>query len=418
MTVSPNKKSKDKRYRFDSELIVSDRGTPLSDVLDDEDAIDRLLISTGFDEDQDNESKGTRNVIIDELDLSGESEELTKQALNQKVESESKRSDLDSETSVSNLMASVESYAFVTNPPSSNETCEAGESDIEIKPKPLLDDDEPIMIPIGLAGEKFTQVEELIALSAIQQESEQSVANIELNPERRSWGERMNTAYQGLPDIFDQFISEQEAFNQNQEQLIEHLVAKTKKAMHLGYAAFGFSATAIVVALLLLAMSTNQPQLKMTGLSKRISDVTEERPAINKEDSQNDLSTYTAIDSDSPTTETGSFNSKIEAQITPVERNSPKVVDSDRQSTAQAQNRSPSVWFVNLISLKERSDAVIQASEFIRKGIRAEMIEVKVNDVTWYRLRVGGFASKEQAAAYAEKIKKPMQLNSIWIASR
>lgn len=54
MTEPANKKSKDGRYRLDSTLIGSEPVfEPLTDLDNDEDAIDRLLIDTGFDAEED-----------------------------------------------------------------------------------------------------------------------------------------------------------------------------------------------------------------------------------------------------------------------------------------------------------------------------------------------------------------------------
>lgn len=72
-------------------------------------------------------------------------------------------------------------------------------------------------------------------------------------------------------------------------------------------------------------------------------------------------------------------------------------------------------WVVNLVSFKQEWYAKRKAEEFKKKGIPARVDLVKVNGETWFRLRVKGFKSKYEAAAYAVKVKKIINLSSVWV---
>lgn len=74
-------------------------------------------------------------------------------------------------------------------------------------------------------------------------------------------------------------------------------------------------------------------------------------------------------------------------------------------------------WSVNLVSFKQQWYAKSKADEFVQKGIPVEVIEVGVDDAIWYRLRVNGFRNKEEAASYAARVKKALNLSSVWVGN-
>ncbi|MGZ8241759.1 MAG: SPOR domain-containing protein [Methylobacter sp.] len=74
-------------------------------------------------------------------------------------------------------------------------------------------------------------------------------------------------------------------------------------------------------------------------------------------------------------------------------------------------------WSVNLIAFKQQWYAKSKADEFVQKGIPVEVIEVNVDDAIWYRLRVNGFKNKEEAASYAARVKKALNLSSVWVGN-
>jgi cell division protein FtsN len=72
-------------------------------------------------------------------------------------------------------------------------------------------------------------------------------------------------------------------------------------------------------------------------------------------------------------------------------------------------------WSVNLIAFKQDWYAKSKAAEFAQKGVPVEVIPVDVNGVVWYRLRVAGFKNRAEADSYAARIKKALNLSSVWV---
>ena len=72
-------------------------------------------------------------------------------------------------------------------------------------------------------------------------------------------------------------------------------------------------------------------------------------------------------------------------------------------------------WVVNLVSFRQEWYAKRKAEEFEKKAVPAEVIKVKVKGEDWFRLRVIGFKTKYEAAAYAVKVKKVLNLSSVWV---
>ena len=56
--------------------------------------------------------------------------------------------------------------------------------------------------------------------------------------------------------------------------------------------------------------------------------------------------------------------------------------------------------------------------EFKQKGIPVEIIVVDVLGVEWFRIRVAGFKNKSEAREYAAKIKKSLNLGSVWVSAK
>mgnify|MGYP000299994209 CR=1 FL=1 len=75
-------------------------------------------------------------------------------------------------------------------------------------------------------------------------------------------------------------------------------------------------------------------------------------------------------------------------------------------------------WVVNLVSFKQRWYTDKKVQEYKQKGIPVEVVSVDVQGVEWFRVRVAGFKDKAEAAAYAIKMKKSLNLNSIWVSKK
>ncbi len=72
-------------------------------------------------------------------------------------------------------------------------------------------------------------------------------------------------------------------------------------------------------------------------------------------------------------------------------------------------------WAVNLIAFKQDWYAKRKAEEFAAKGVPAKVSKSEAKGETWYRLSVDGFKSQYEAAGYAAKIKKTLNLDSVWV---
>ncbi|WP_031438572.1 SPOR domain-containing protein [Methylobacter tundripaludum] len=86
-------------------------------------------------------------------------------------------------------------------------------------------------------------------------------------------------------------------------------------------------------------------------------------------------------------------------------------VKPSKQTTAAAAK-----WGVNLVAFKQEWFAKSKAAEFARLGVFAEVIPVHEKNATMYRLRVGGFKSKADAFSNTDRIKKTLNLDSVWVS--
>jgi prefoldin subunit 5 len=73
-------------------------------------------------------------------------------------------------------------------------------------------------------------------------------------------------------------------------------------------------------------------------------------------------------------------------------------------------------WAVNLIAFKQDWYAKRKAEEFAAKGVPAQVSKSELKGENWYRLSVDGFKSQYEAAGYAAKVKKTLNLDSVWVA--
>ena len=73
-------------------------------------------------------------------------------------------------------------------------------------------------------------------------------------------------------------------------------------------------------------------------------------------------------------------------------------------------------WAVNLVAFKQDWYARRKAEEFAVKDIPAKVVRSDSKGETWYRLTVDGFKNQADAAAYAAKAKKTLNLDSVWVA--
>ena len=72
-------------------------------------------------------------------------------------------------------------------------------------------------------------------------------------------------------------------------------------------------------------------------------------------------------------------------------------------------------WAVNLIAFKQDWYAKRKAEEFAAKGVPAKVSKTETKGEVWYRLSVDGFKSQYEAAGYAAKVKKSLNLDAVWL---
>jgi hypothetical protein len=73
-------------------------------------------------------------------------------------------------------------------------------------------------------------------------------------------------------------------------------------------------------------------------------------------------------------------------------------------------------WAVNLIAFKQDWYAKRKAEEYAAKGVPAKVSKTELKGEDWYRLSVDGFKGQYEAAAYAARVKKSLNLDSVWVA--
>ncbi|MCD2451437.1 SPOR domain-containing protein [Methylicorpusculum oleiharenae] len=116
----------------------------------------------------------------------------------------------------------------------------------------------------------------------------------------------------------------------------------------------------------------------------------------------------------------------------PPEANKPQAKPADQQSPKKAVRQavkkpapkpvvrkanvaSSRVWAVNLVAFRQDWYAERKAAEFTRQGIPVRVVPVEKQGEMWYRLAVPGFAEKSEAQVYAARLKKALNLDSVWV---
>lgn len=106
---------------------------------------------------------------------------------------------------------------------------------------------------------------------------------------------------------------------------------------------------------------------------------------------------------------------KLLAKVEQLEKRKPVTVKAKPKSRKVKKVVEKSTWVVNLVSFKQEWYAKSKAEEFEKKGVPTDVIKVKVKGENWFRLRVKDFKSKYDAASYAVKVKKTLNLGSVWV---
>ena len=74
-------------------------------------------------------------------------------------------------------------------------------------------------------------------------------------------------------------------------------------------------------------------------------------------------------------------------------------------------------WALNLSSIYKTEDPAMEVIELLhRKNIPAEIKHIIIADSAWYRIRIRGFDSKQQALDYMTVIRKHTRIKKYWIS--
>lgn len=106
----------------------------------------------------------------------------------------------------------------------------------------------------------------------------------------------------------------------------------------------------------------------------------------------------------------------LQAKVNALEKN--RVTVAAAPSVKPAPKKPPVAlenWAVNLIAFKQDWYAKRKAEEFAAKGVPAKVSKTETKGEVWYRLSVDGFKSQYEAAGYAAKVKKSLNLDAVWL---
>ncbi|OAI21267.1 hypothetical protein A1359_19480 [Methylomonas lenta] len=147
----------------------------------------------------------------------------------------------------------------------------------------------------------------------------------------------------------------------------------------------------------------------------RVSSINSEQLAELNKTLLDNGSTESNGDSGKPSADLMQIGAAIESlqnKVSALENSKPKVV-------AKPVPKKPVVvkdnWVVNLVAFKQDWYAKRKADEFAAKGVSAKVSKTESKGETWYRLSVDGFSSQYEAAAYAARVKKTLNLDSVWL---
>ncbi len=110
----------------------------------------------------------------------------------------------------------------------------------------------------------------------------------------------------------------------------------------------------------------------------------------------------------------GATLESLERKINALEKNKPVAM----VAAPKPEKKKPVIeenWAVNLVSFKQDWYAKRKAEEYAAKGVPAKVNRAETKGETWYRLSVDGFKSQYEAANYAARVKKNLNLDSVWV---
>ncbi|MGR9052039.1 MAG: SPOR domain-containing protein [Gammaproteobacteria bacterium] len=101
----------------------------------------------------------------------------------------------------------------------------------------------------------------------------------------------------------------------------------------------------------------------------------------------------------------------LKTKIKSMENRANGSVQSKKSATVPQIER----WSVNLVSFSQEWYANRKAEEYTKQGIPVLVSPVRIDGKPWYRLYVKGFDSKRAADIFAARVKKDLNLDSVWV---
>ncbi|UOA08030.1 SPOR domain-containing protein [Methylobacter sp. S3L5C] len=438
-----------------------DSNTDLAGVPDEEDAIDRLLVDTGFDANQwAGKNKEADAKAIDDIDLAGELSnvdqffikpfEQTEQTL--LAASRRSTSDLD-EPATKNTDDNEIQEALVIDGIN-----QAGELTVPFKEQNAILTDKNIfkakksvlLSDKALDNNTLKTEDKTETISQAQSDTKiiyrKEVAN--KDPEATS---------------FNSIKTKQNAIKKQQNAPVNNI----KKSNLITYTALSFAIAAVLASIVMAIIIANM-QTKMSKLTDMVSIIEEDSGSgpeknadmdLNNSDISieqlnqkinelgrhlpeiNNLETRTSElekkltlqkqimgqsqasleQSKNNTKAIASINKSIDKQNTNASHLAEKKSASVKPASSEKKipnTKTASGWSVNLSAYKKQSDAKRKADQLIQKGIPVKVIEVDMNNTKWYRLKLGSFKNKTNANSYAARIKKSHHLNNISVDNK
>ena len=114
--------------------------------------------------------------------------------------------------------------------------------------------------------------------------------------------------------------------------------------------------------------------------------------------------------------ETAPAKVKTQPKVAAVKPKVPAKAISKQEPVKEKIPAVPGKWGINLVAFKQEWFAKSKVAEFAQQGVFAEVFPVHERNTTMYRLRVGGFKSKAEADSNTARIKKALNLDSVWVS--
>ena len=220
---------------------------------------------------------------------------------------------------------------------------------------------------------------------------------------------------------------------------------KVKKAAIITYISLSFGIVALL-STVVLGVIVSSMQTKVTKLNELVSILEEDMSTIAGKNSDSEISnddasieqlnqkvnglpeqikvqTPSSLESSETVKNTDETKQAAVSKTNDKEQIKPPVLENKTSSEAVVKKvssekkenptQSAAGWSVILTAYEDLSYAKSKAEKFIKKGIPVKVIAVEMNNTKWYRLKVGGFKNEEEASAYAAKIKKSLNLNTV-----